>query len=301
MACRDWPWHEGTGVSSITRAELRLIEELVEFVRGRGYVLDLSDATFAEFFEDELDIDIDDPVYAENGGSKGKRLRTFLAKVDDATAIRTLKALWAHRVEWLARTGAADPVNNAEGRYLTLTERLSGQGQAPHGELPKPLRDFAAIEGFRTELYNLRDLEPQARGYAFEAFLQRLFDTHGLSPRQPFRNIGEQIDGSFVLDNEVYLVEAKWTRSEIGVYDLHAFHGKLEKAAWTRGVFISYGGFTAEGLQAFGPARRLICIEGRDLYEALERQIPLIEMMRAKVRRAAETGAPFTPLSVLFR
>src|ERR1700732_226125 len=68
---------------------------------GRGYVLDFSDPSFTEFFETELDVDIDDPIYSQSGGSKGKRLGSFLQKVD-AAAVRALKALWEHRAEFLA-------------------------------------------------------------------------------------------------------------------------------------------------------------------------------------------------------
>lgn len=66
------------------------------------------------------------------------------------------------------------------------------------------------------------------------------------------------------------------------------------------GVFVSYGGFTSEGLTAFGSAKRMICVEGRDIYDALEKQIPLADLLRAKVRRAAETGHPFVPIAQLF-
>lgn len=80
-------------MSSIRHADFRLIQELVEFIRGAGYVLDFSDVPFLEFFEDELNINIEDPIYAVNGRSKGKRLRTFLEIVDNDTAIRVLTAL----------------------------------------------------------------------------------------------------------------------------------------------------------------------------------------------------------------
>ncbi|MGF3027751.1 restriction endonuclease [Methylobacterium aquaticum] len=289
----------GYDMSSLTRSDFRFIEELVEFIRGRGYVLDLSDVTFSEFFADNLNVDIDDAIYAENGGSKGKRLRTFLTKVDNTNAIKALEVLWAHRVGYLMRTGTSDPLVNAEGRYLTLIQRLNGSGPAG-GEPPRPVSDRAKIEGFRTELYNLRDLPAQQRGYAFEDFLTRVFKENKLEPRQPFRNIGEQIDGSFVLDGEVYLLEAKWTQNPTPAADLRAFHGKLDKATWTRGVFISYTGFTSEGLSAYGRAQRLFCVEGRDLYEAFNRQIPLVDLLRSKIRRAAETGEPFVPLEILF-
>ncbi|ALG60508.1 MULTISPECIES: restriction endonuclease [Citromicrobium] len=287
-------------MSSLRPIDFRTIEELVEFVRGRGYVLDFSDATFSEFFAVELDVDIDDPVYAEGGTSKGKRLRCFLSKVDNATAARTLQALSEYRREHLYSTGNEDPVANAEGRLLGIIRRLNGETSGVADEQPKRAFNTAQLADLRRELYGLRDLAPQPRGYAFEDFLKRAFDLFGLKAREPFRNIGEQIDGSFLLDDQIYLLEAKWTRDPIGVADLHAFHGKLDKAAWTRGVFVSYGGFTNEGLTAFGSAKRMICVEGRDIYDALEKQIPLADLLRAKVRRAAETGHPFVPIAQLF-
>lgn len=285
-------------MSSLRPIDYRLIEELVEIARGCGYVLDLSDVSFSQFFEVELDVDIDDPVYAENGGSKGKRLRTFLTKVNDPLAARTLKALWEYRRDYLDRTRQQDPVQNAEGRYLTLIQRLAGAGET--GEPAKPAHDRAKIEAFRSELYALREVPAQERGYAFERYLMRLFGDFGLAPRHPFRNVGEQIDGSFLLDQEVYLLEAKWTSAPTGAGELRAFHGKLDKAAWTRGLFISYSGFSSDGLAAFGMARRMFCVEGRDIYEALERQIPLVDLLRAKIRHAAETGEPFVPIVRLF-
>src|SRR3546814_14552421 len=66
---------------------------------GGGYVLNFSDRTFAQFFAEELNIDIDDPVYARNGGSKAKRLRCFLQTVDKATVVRSLNSLWEYRSE----------------------------------------------------------------------------------------------------------------------------------------------------------------------------------------------------------
>lgn len=287
-------------MSSLRPIDFRFVDEMVDFVRGRGFVLDFSDPTFSQFFEHEIVVDIDDPIYADLGSSKGKRLRCFLGKVDGATAARTLEALWEYRSEWLAHTQTADPVQDAQGRLLSLVHKLKGQ-KAAQSSAPVPATtNKAMLDQFRTELWGLRDLAPQPRGYAFESFLKRAFDQFGLRAREPFRNTGEQIDGSFLLDGEVYLLEAKWTRDPIGVEPLHAFHGKLDKAAWTRGLFVSYGGFSPEGLLAFGAAKRLICVEGRDLYDAFGRSIPLPALLQAKVRRAAETGRPFVPLTDLF-
>lgn len=277
------------------------MDDLVDFVRGRGYVLDFSDPSFTDFFASELDVDIDDPVYAEHGGSKGKRLRCFLQKVDDATAVRTLETLWEHRAEFLARTGQDDPVANAKRRLLSLIARLQGHPTSPSDQPPRPSTDVRLLASLRDELIEVRSRAPHERGYAFEAFLKRAFDAAGLAAREPFRNRGEQIDGSFVLGEEVYLLEAKWHAQPTPAADLHVFHGKLDqKATCARGLFVSYNGFTAEGLAAFGSGKRIICMDGRDIYDAFQGQIALRSVLERKVRRAAETGQPFVPVRDLF-
>ncbi len=40
---------------------MRIIDDLVDFVRGPGFVLDFSDTSFSDFFVSELKINIDDP------------------------------------------------------------------------------------------------------------------------------------------------------------------------------------------------------------------------------------------------
>jgi hypothetical protein len=290
-------------MSNLRTIDLQLVDKLVDFVRGRGYVLDFSDATFSSFFAADLDIDIDDPSYAEDGSSKGKRLKCLLRKVDDRTAIRVLQTIWDYRTEYLARSVSDDPVKNAEAIHLALLRRLGGEVGTAQGpqEAPKPAFDTSKLATLKEELLRLAELSPQERGYAFETFLKSLLDAYGLKAREPFRNRGEQIDGSFELGNETYLVEAKWQQIITGAAELHAFHGKvLEKAAWARGVFISYAGFTTDGLHAFGRGKRVICVDGLDIHDALSRNLPLDAVLDRKVRRAAETGIPFLPVRDLF-
>lgn len=52
-----------------------------------------------------------------------------------------------------------------------------------------------------------------------------------------FRLTGEQIDGSFHLTNETYLVEAKWQDEKIGNRELQSFAGTVRtKSSWSRGL-----------------------------------------------------------------
>ena len=78
-------------------------------------MLNFSDRTFAQFFAVELGIDIGDPAYAQNGGSKCKRLRYFFQTVDRPTVVRTLNALWHYREALRQHSGQADKFEDAKG------------------------------------------------------------------------------------------------------------------------------------------------------------------------------------------
>lgn len=288
-------------MSNIRSIDMMFLEDIFEM--GSGYVLNFSDRTFAQFFAEELNIDINDPTYAQTGGSKAKRFRCFLQTVDKPTIVRTLKGLWEYREALRQRSEQEEKVKNAQGLFLALINRLEGRSEnIPFaGQVPMPAFDRPKLVQLKTELISLSELAPQARGYAFEKFLKQLFDVYGLVAQDPFRLRGEQIDGSFQFVNEVYLVEAKWQNQPIGVAELHTFHGKIEqKAAWTRGLFVSNSGFTDDGLVAFGRGKRVICMDGYDIHETLHREIPLNHVLERKVRRAAETGSPFVRVRDLF-
>jgi hypothetical protein len=271
------------------------------FGMGEGYVLNFSNKTFAEFFATEMNVDIDDEMFSAEGDSKAKRLRYFLKRADTETAVKALQALWEHREALRQMRGASDDVQNPQGRLLDIIDRLRGNIPPAESTLVRAAYNWPALSLLQQELVSLQDRPPHDRGYRFEAFLKGLFDAFGLKARDPFRNTGEQIDGSFALDGETYLLEAKWQNALTSIGDLHAFHGKIEqKAAWARGLFVSYSGFTEEGLWAFGRGKRLVCMDGLDIHEALQRKIPVNHVIEQKVRRAAETGNCFIRVRDLF-
>src|ERR1700730_16644489 len=85
-----------------------------------GYVLCFSDRTMREFFANELNIDIDDPRYAVDGTSKGRRLRCFLRLVDAQTAVRVLHALWEKREVDRQLFGVDETMPIAHGQLLAI-------------------------------------------------------------------------------------------------------------------------------------------------------------------------------------
>lgn len=252
-----------------------------------GYLLDFSDRTLTHFFDEELNIDIDDEQYQEDGTSKAKRVRCLLKKVDADIALRILDKLWLYRMSIDPSAATKDLAE-----YHALIISIKSLDKSLSTGLP-PKKSFSGIDYTHliSEMDRIKLLPPHPRGYAFELWLNDLFKVFEMAPKGSFRNTGEQIDGSFRMDNAYYLMEAKWHSKETPASDLHAFQGKLNgKASWTRGVFISWQGFSSDGLTAFGNGNRIVCISGRDIHQCLKSKIPFPVLLEAKLRHASETG-----------
>ncbi len=256
-------------------------------------MLSFSNRTFEEFFRDAVKVDISDSRYDRGSGSKANRMRAFW----DVATVEQRRSLFNGLLEgWEIYSGA--PITESA---LTLVQqilsRLGGNPvikPQPHSKAEGQISEEIA-QRLMSQLMALTSLPPQDRGFEFERFLKGLFDAYGFSSRAPFRITGEQIDGSFVMHNETYLLEAKWENSPTSVGDLHNFQGKLgQKASWSRGLFVSFSGFSEDGLHAFGRGKSFICMDGCDLSEMLKRRLSVVDVLAAKVRRAAETGNPFT-------
>lgn len=78
-------------MSSLTSIEKRIFEDL--FGMSSGYILNYTNATFAEFFRECARVDIYADKYSFNGDSKAKRLRSFWELEPDQIVGKILKAL----------------------------------------------------------------------------------------------------------------------------------------------------------------------------------------------------------------
>ena len=187
--------------------------------------------------------------------------------------------------------------DSVRAAYYRIIQRLGGQPPEPVISVAEDRErrvDAATTSGLAARLLEVTKLKPHARGFAFEKFLKEVFDAYGMAARASFRLKGEQIDGSFALGEQTYLLEARWRSGQVGAETLRAFNAKVEdKASWSRGLIISHSGFTEDGLHAFGRGKRVVGMDGLDLHEVLSGQLDLTEVITTKVRRAAETGVAF--------
>lgn len=166
-----------------------------------------------------------------------------------------------------------------------------------HSEATRTQRTIELKDAF-LELHRMPDR--QEAGRQLERILNGLFELSGLKPSAPFRVVGEQIDGSFELDSDTYLLEAKWEQSPLSEKELLVFRGKIEgKSAITRGVFISISGYSSECKEAIrvGKQPNFFTLDGYDLMMILQEDIDCAAFLRARRRLWAERGAMFVSYS----
>ena len=156
----------------------------------------------------------------------------------------------------------------------------------PQGTTPS--EPEMTLDELKTRFIELhQQADRQAAGLALERLLTDLFALAKLAPR-----------GSFILDGQIYLLEAKWERDPIGEDELLIFYGKVAgKSTFTRGLFISLSGFTGPGLDAItrGKQPNSVLMDGTDFWLILDSRVALIELLRDKVRHLAEEGRVFIP------
>lgn len=171
-----------------------------------------------------------------------------------------------------------------------LQDRLRATERSQRSqELEELKREFVDLYG---------SADRQKAGLQLEKVLNRLFALHGLDPREAFRVLGEQIDGSFELDHEIYLFEAKWHKHPTPAADLFVFREKiLGKSPFTRGVFLSVSGVSREAQEAIreGKQPTFFTIDGFDVMMLLQGSIDLVSFLRRRQRLLAEEGRVSVP------
>lgn len=303
-------------MAKLTTTEKQILEEL--FQMSGGYVLNFSDRTFGELFRDDLGVNIFDQKYNYASGSKANRLRGFWQVAHDSDVAKSIDQLLVYIETQIAigKLSADKFPHHLVQRAHTVSSRLSGiapeqpatesarsRSPAPHPNTQQSVAVSQGLANLREKFMELHSIGPRERGFAFERFLSEVFNLFQLAPRGSFRLVGEQIDGSFQIGQDVYLVEAKWQNEKTGQSDLLSFSGKVEgKAQWSRGLFVSYTGFTEDGLEAFtrGKSTRIICMDGFDLHCVLSHSLDLAEVVNRKMRRAGETNDAFISVRDLF-
>ncbi|NTV47544.1 MAG: restriction endonuclease [Chlorobiales bacterium] len=140
--------------------------------------------------------------------------------------------------------------------------------------------------------------EKRKRGHKLEEFLMLLLSADNLKARIRFRPTGEEIDGSFELDNRIYLFEAKWYAEPLPASAIYAFKGKVDgKLIGTIGIFISMSGYSEDAVDALtiGKNLNVLLVDKNDIEAAIDHGISRV--LHTKLRAAAEEGVVFYPFT----
>ena len=276
-------------MSNLTFLEKSKFEKFLGM--STGYVLDFSNRTFAEFVLDSTGLDIYDSRYDYGSGSKANRLRAFWQKEENGLVGRLMS-------DMLDYSGTTGPLQDSCRQIVTrllqdgsLARFVNGHTRA--ADCSRLKEEFLRLAAER---------DRNKAGLALEKLLNELFEIFELRPRQPFRVVGEQIDGSFELDGQVYLLESKWERDALPEADLLIFRGKIEgKSTFTHGVFIALNDISAPARDAItrGKAPSFFVMNGHDLMMVLSEAIGLTDFLRKRVRLLAEEGCVCIPFSEL--
>jgi hypothetical protein len=206
------------------------------------------------------------------------------------------------------RIGSADSALREDCRQIVT--RLLPDGRVPNRQTSSVFQEQSAqlrrsqdLAKLKEEFFELaRESDRSKAGFALERLLNRLFELFDLHPRRAFRVTGEQIDGSFELGDQIYLLESKWEQRALPEADLLVFKGKIEgKSTFTRGVLIALNDVTAEARDAVtrGKAPSFFIMNGHDLLMILSEAITLTDFLKQRIRLLGEEGRVCVPFSEL--
>ena len=160
-------------------------------------------------------------------------------------------------------------------------------------------------EQVKADLYGLfGETDPHRRGKALEGVLNRLFQAHDILVREAFVVTGdagegviEQIDGAVEIDGRIYLVEMKWWDKPLGRTEVSPHLVSVYGRAAAGGILISNSGYHDSAVAEYKTAlaqRTVILVELQEIVAVLDRQLPLLDLIRPKIQDATLLKHPLT-------
>jgi len=268
-------------------------KQLIESVFGMssGYFVNFSNREFEEFMNDVVQYNI----YTKYPGlSKAKIFREFLRDESEVYVGKAIVLLINHMND--NNLISSDKKEKANKLY-ELGKKFLGksQDQPIHKQKNSDTIREAKInyDSFNESLITLdKIISPQARGYAFEKYLNGLFNAFGLDPHASYRTEYDQIDGSFVLDGNTILIEAKYKAKPISKDDLILFSNKIElKSHFSRGLFITYSLVDDKAIDYFTDrSSRFVVFTVEELFIMCLNKISMNYVLQNKFRVLDERG-----------
>jgi hypothetical protein len=114
----------------------------------------------------------------------------------------------------------------------------------------------------------------------------------GIPVEEPFRIVGEQLDGAIKYDGHYYLLELKWTTEKADPKEIGHFYYKVEGKLQARGLFVSMSGFTDGAIATLpkGKDLRILLLDGQHLANVIYGMYRFQELLEHAIRQASLKG-----------
>jgi len=144
----------------------------------------------------------------------------------------------------------------------------------------------------RTMFLDAEKLNGQERGYAFEKLFTELMKISGIPVEEPFKIVGEQIDGAIKYDSHFYLVELKWTKVKSAHQEISSLYLKAEGKMDAKGIFISMSGYSSEIIQSLPKGKKLttLLLDGMHISNVIFGKYTFQELMAHALNQASLKG-----------
>ena len=272
-------------------------KQLIESVFGMdgGYFLDFkNNRVFEEFMQDIVGYNISAKY---PGLSKAKMFREFCEdETEPYIGKAIVMAINYMRENNLITDELKEKVDNLYkfGRKLLGKNDMQFKSKKPISETKEP--SSVNYDDLNKSLLDIENIpSAQAKGYAFEKYLNKLFITFDLAPHASYRTEFDQIDGSFVLEGNTILVEAKYRTNAIPKNDLLLFTQKIEsKSHFPKGLFITYSPVDDRAIEYFTDrSARIVVMTVQELFLMCQNKYPFPKVLQAKFRALDERGIIF--------
>lgn len=156
------------------------------------------------------------------------------------------------------------------------------------------------LETVRIEFEKAHSLTPQQKGYALEKLFVDLMRISGIPVEEPFRIVGEQLDGAIKHDGHYYLVELKWFAEAIEPKHIGSFYFKVDGKLGARGVVIAMNGYTSGVLEsvAKGKELKILLLDGNHLANVIYGQYTFQQLLDHAIRCASLQGLLYCSHSI---
>jgi restriction endonuclease len=158
------------------------------------------------------------------------------------------------------------------------------------------------LEAVREAFETAHSLSPQQKGYALERIFVDLMRISGVPVEEPFRIVGEQLDGAVKHDGHYYLVELKWFAEPLEPKHVGSFYFKVEGKLGARGITIAMNGYTSGVLEsvAKGKELKILLLDGNHLANVIYGHYTFQELLDHAIKSASLQGQLYCPHSLRF-